>query len=83
MTLRVPAVGIAGAKAPVVKRRWHALQLSANEDRFTVSFDGTPLFDAHDSGLVREGQIALRTEEANVTRFDEIFIAPLGLNEGH
>ena len=40
---------IAGVEATVAKRRWQTLQITANENRFTVSLDGMPLFDAYDS----------------------------------
>jgi hypothetical protein len=69
---------IAGADAAVFKRRWQTLELAVNESRFTVSLDGTPLFDAYDGALLKEGQIALWTEEDNVTRFDDLTIVPLG-----
>jgi hypothetical protein len=73
---------IAGAEAPVLKRRWQTLELAANESRFTVWLDGTPLFDAYDGALLKEGQVALWTEEDNVTRFDDLTIVPLGHHEG-
>jgi hypothetical protein len=73
---------IAGAEAAVFKRRWQTLELAANGNRFTVSLDGTPLFDAYDGVLAKEGQIALWTEEDNVTRFDDLTIVPLGHNQG-
>jgi hypothetical protein len=69
---------IAGVEANVLKRRWHTLELAANENRFTVSLDGTPLFHAYDDGASEAGAIALWTEEDNVTRFDDLTIVPLG-----
>ena len=68
---------IAGVEAPVVRKRWQALQLAANENRFTVSIDGVPLFDAYDNALMRDGQVAVWTEEDTVARFDDLTIVPI------
>jgi hypothetical protein len=73
---------IAGVDADVVKRRWQTLQLAANQSRFSVSLDGTPLFNAYDNRQTGEGRIALWTEEDNVTRFDDLTIVPLGPPNG-
>jgi len=73
---------IAGLEADVTKQRWHSLQLAVNENRFTVSIDGVPLFDAYDSALMKEGQVALWTEEDNIARFDDLTIIPIGSMTG-
>ena len=67
---------IAGVDAEVARTRWQTLQIVANENRFTVSLDGTRLFSAWDDGFMKDGHVALWTEEDNATRFDEIVITP-------
>ena len=69
---------IAGVEAHVVRKRWQYLQLAVNENRYTVSIDGVPLFDAYDSALMKDGQVALWTEEDTVARFDDLTIIPIG-----
>jgi len=68
---------IAGTDAEVVRRHWHLLELTAEDDRFMVSLDRKRLFTARDRGFVKDGHIALWTEEDNVTRFDQILITAL------
>jgi hypothetical protein len=68
---------IAGANARVTSGEWHTLGLRAEGDRFTVSFDGKPLFAAADRTFAGAGRIALWTKADSITRFDRIKIAPL------
>ena len=50
-------------------------------DRFSVSLDGTQLFTVSDRTFLKEGRIALWTEEDNVTRFDQLEITALPWSE--
>ena len=68
---------IAGADIKVSADAWHTLGLSANNDRFTVSFDGKILYSASDRTMTGAGRIALWTKADSVTRFDRIEITPL------
>jgi hypothetical protein len=68
---------IFGTDAHIVRDRWHTLGIRVENERFTVSLDGSLLFTAFDRALLREGHVALWTEEDNVTRFEEIEIAAL------
>lgn len=68
---------IAGTEAEVARSRWHMLELSAEDDRFTVLLDKKRLFTALDRALVKDGHIALWTEEDNVTHFDQIEVTAL------
>ena len=66
-----------GANLKVASNQWHTLGLRAEGDRFTVSFDGKPLFTAKDKTFANPGKIALWTKADSVTHFDAISITPL------
>ena len=68
---------IAGADTKVTSNEWHTLTLRAEDDRFTVSFDGKPLFTATDRTFANAGKIALWTKADSVTHFDSVAIQPL------
>ncbi len=66
-----------GVDIKVSANEWHALGLRAEGDRFTISFDGRPLFGASDRTFTGAGKIALWTKADSVTRFDQITIKTL------
>jgi hypothetical protein len=66
-----------GANLKVASNQWHTLGLRAEGDRFTVSFDGKPLFTAQDKTFANPGKIALWTKADSVTHFDAISITSL------
>jgi hypothetical protein len=66
-----------GANTKVATGQWHTLGLHAEGDRFTVSFDGKPLFTAEDKTFAGPGKVALWTKADSVTHFDKISITPL------
>ena len=68
---------IKGVRTKVASNQWHTLGLRAEGDRFTVSFDGKPLFTAEDSTFADAGKVALWTKADSVTHFDAISITPL------
>ena len=68
---------IQGANVKVAPSQWHTLGLRAEGDRFTVSFDGKPLFTAEDGAFADPGKVALWTKADSVTHFDAISITPL------
>jgi len=68
---------IQGANLKVAANQWHTLGLRAEGDRFTVSFDGKPLFTAQDRTFANAGKVALWTKADSVTHFDTISITPL------
>jgi glycosyl hydrolase family 59 (putative galactocerebrosidase) len=68
---------IQGANLKVASNQWHTLGLRAEGDRFTVSFDGKPLFTAEDKTFANAGKVALWTKADSVTHFDAISITPL------
>jgi hypothetical protein len=68
---------LAGANTKVASGVWHTLALRAEGNRFTVSFNGKPLFMHTDSTFGSPGKVALWTKADSVTRFDWIDIKPL------
>jgi hypothetical protein len=56
---------------------WHTLGLKAENDRFTVSFNGKALYSASDRTFSGAGRIALWTKSDSVTRFEQISIQVL------
>jgi hypothetical protein len=66
-----------GANVKVTTNEWHALELRAEGDRFTVSFDGKQLYTAQDDTFVGAGRVGLWTKADSVTYFDTIAITPL------
>jgi hypothetical protein len=68
---------IKGAGVKVAGNQWHTLGLRAEGERFTVSFDGRPLFIAEDKTFAGPGQVALWTKADSVTHFDAVSITPL------
>ena len=65
------------AEADVMPDRWHTLGVTLNDDHFTVSLDQKVLFTAFERTRMKDGQIALWTQEDNVTRFDRIEVRVL------
>jgi hypothetical protein len=65
------------ANAKVASKEWRTLELRAEGDRFTVSFDGKQLFTAQDNTFTGAGRVGLWTKADSVTYFDTIAITPL------
>jgi hypothetical protein len=70
---------IQGANLKVAANQWHMLGLRAEGDRFSVSFDGKPLFTAQDSTFASPGKVALWTKSDSVTHFDTISMLTMSL----
>jgi hypothetical protein len=68
---------IKGTAVKVSSGEWHTLTLRADGDRFTISFDGKPLFTVADQTFSSVGKIALWTKADSVTHFDQLVIQPL------
>lgn len=68
---------IAGVDAEIAPNHWQTLDVVAEYDRFTISLDGKWILTAYDKAFMRDGHVALWTEDDNVTRFEEIEIKPL------
>ena len=65
---------IDGVNTKVAGNVWHTLALKAQDDRFTIGFDGKTLFTTSDKTFAGSGKIALWTKSDSVTRFDQIAI---------
>lgn len=59
-----------GVKHPVPAQQWSSLGVTFDGSRFTVLFDGQPLFDVVDSTFVGAGRVGLWTKADSVTYFD-------------
>jgi len=68
---------LTGADVPVASGVWHDLAVTAQDDRFTVSFDGRELFAATDATIGTPGKIAFWTKADSVTRFDRLDVEEL------
>ena len=68
---------IRGVDTRVATGQWHTLGLRAEGERFTVSFDGKPLFAVEDKIFANAGKVALWTKADSVTHFDAIRITAL------
>ena len=67
----------AGADVPVLPGQWQLLRLRVQGDRFTVSLNGKPLFEASDRAFAEAGRVGLWTKADSVTYFDELVIQRL------
>jgi glycosyl hydrolase family 59 (putative galactocerebrosidase) len=68
---------IDGVNTKVSSGEWHSLGLKAQEDQFTIEFDGKTLFTTSDKTFAGAGKIALWTKSDSITRFDQISIVVL------
>jgi len=68
---------VESTEADVMPDRWHTLAVTLNDDHFTVSLDQKVLFTAFERTRMKDGRVALWTQEDNVTRFDQIEVRVL------
>jgi hypothetical protein len=68
---------LATANVKVASGVWHTLSIKAENDRFTVSFNGKQLHSTTDKTFTAAGRVALWTKSDSVTRFDQINIQVL------
>ena len=68
---------LATANTKVPSNQWHTLGLKAENDRFTVTFNGKTLHSTNDRTFTGAGRVALWTKSDSVTRFDQIEIKVL------
>jgi hypothetical protein len=68
---------LATANIKVASNQWHTLGLKAENDRFTVTFNGKTLHATNDRTFPGPGRVALWTKSDSVTRFDQISIQVL------
>jgi hypothetical protein len=65
---------LAGADIKVAGNVWHTLGLTAEGDRFSISYDGKTLFAAQDATFPNAGKVALWTKADSITHFDTLAI---------
>jgi hypothetical protein len=65
---------IDGAEAEVMLDRSHTLDVTVNDDHFSVSLDKKLVFKTFDRARMKDGRVALWAQEDNVTRFDQLEI---------
>jgi hypothetical protein len=63
-----------GKEVKVTPGEWHMLGLQAEGDRFTISYDGAPLFTVTDRTFSGVGKVALWTKADSITQFDQLRI---------
>ncbi|HTM74986.1 MAG TPA: hypothetical protein VL198_17300 [Pseudolabrys sp.] len=63
-----------GVDIKVARNQWHTLGIKAEDDRFTIEFNGKTLFATSDKMFSGPGKIALWTKSDSITRFDQIAI---------
>jgi|SRR5947209_2997198 len=68
---------LASANVKVASGEWHTLGLKAENDRFTVAFNGKQLHSTTDKTFSGAGRVALWTKSDSVTRFSELSIQVL------
>jgi hypothetical protein len=61
-----------GVAVPVPADTWHSLRIDFKASRFSVSFNGKPLFEVEDSTFTDAGKVGLWTKADSVTLFDEM-----------
>jgi len=68
---------LATANIKVASNQWHTLGIKAENERFTVTFNGKALHSTNDRTFMDVGRVALWTKSDSVTRFDQINIQVL------
>jgi hypothetical protein len=68
---------IAGVDADIVQDHWQTLEIVTRDNGFTISLDDQWVLTAFDYGKLVDGRFGIWTERDDVTRFDQIEIAPL------
>ena len=64
-----------GQKHDVPAGEWHELGVQFLGSKFTVSFDGTKLYDVEDSTFADAGRVGLWTKADSVTQFDDFEVS--------
>ena len=60
-----------GANIKVTPKEWHTLRVDFAGNRFTVTYDGQPLFEAEDDKITAAGKVGVWTKADSVTLFDD------------
>jgi hypothetical protein len=73
---------VAGVDAEIVLNHWQTLEIVAEDDRFAISLDGNWVLTAFDKAFMRDGHVALWTQDDSVAQFEGIEITPLPWSRG-
>jgi hypothetical protein len=68
---------LGAADIRVTSNEWHTISLHAEDERFSISYDGAMLFEVIDKTFPEAGGVALWTKADSVTRFDRLTITTL------
>ena len=68
---------VESTEADVMPDHWHTLGVTLKDDHFTVSLDQKVLFTAFERTRMKDGHIALWTQEDSIARFDRIEVRVL------
>jgi hypothetical protein len=68
----VDRTGGYGVDVPVPAQQWLALRVDFKGNRFSVHYQGKPLFEVQDSTFSDAGMVGLWTKADSVTLFDAI-----------
>jgi hypothetical protein len=60
-----------GQRHEVPANEWHELGVEFSGPRFSVSFDGTKLYEVEDTTFTEPGRVGLWTKADSVTQFDD------------
>jgi len=64
-----------GLPQDVATNEWHRLGVEFNGPKFSVSFDGTKIYEAEDATFMEPGRVGLWTKADSVTQFDDFEVA--------
>ncbi len=67
---------LATKEVEIKSGEWHVLRVVLINDRFEVSLDGTPLFEATDRSLIQGGAVGVWSQADSVTHFGSLLVAP-------
>jgi Domain of Unknown Function (DUF1080) len=66
-----------GATAPVTKKSWNTLGLTAQGNTFVISLNGKQLYEVEDKQIDKAGKVGLWTKADSVIEFDDFVIEPM------
>ena len=67
---------VAGVDAEIAPNHWQTLEVVAEDNSFAISLDNNWVLTVFDKAIMRDGHIALWTQDDSVARFEDIEITP-------
>ncbi|WP_050423317.1 hypothetical protein [Bradyrhizobium tropiciagri] len=68
---------IAGVDADIARNHWQTLEVTANDNAFTISLDGAWVLTVFDDSKLVAGQFGIWTERDDLTRFNQVEISSI------